>query len=111
VTHANLNTARGDIFRQATSSASFVTGTPGASVEQRQLQPFDFKKRLAGNTLQVSIQSCRRFDDPANLFLLLCPKAHHRFAFSVEVGLHVRKALDHGLDAAPETWAGKVLIN
>jgi hypothetical protein len=61
--------------------------------------------------LQVAVKASHRVDDAVNLFFSFGPKAGHRFAFTVEVGLHLREALDDGLDAVPEPRAGQVPVD
>jgi hypothetical protein len=78
---------------------SFGSVTRGGCIKQRQFQPLDFQQSAASDTLQVAVQSGRRFDDAANLFFTLCPQPHHCLTFAVEVDLHFREAFDDGLDS------------
>jgi len=63
-------------------------------VDQRQRDSVDFFERLASNALKISAHTGGRLNNTADLRFAFRPKTDHRFAFHVEVRLHLGKFLD-----------------
>jgi hypothetical protein len=76
-------------------------------IKQWQLKPFDLLQGPASDALQVAVEAGHRLGDAVYLFFALRPQPRHRLPLTVEVGLHIGKPLDRGLDPVPEPRTGR----